>query len=119
MSKNDWRNISNVLRININVSNDDDSFFNSYDEKYIHTWPTHPYDAMVELIKERTEIVKKVLELKKFKYEIVDIKRIKIILKRIKKRSKIMKIDPKITERIWINMIRSYIDFERRNFKKK
>ena len=36
MSKNDWRNISNVLRININVSNDDDSFFNSYDEKYIH-----------------------------------------------------------------------------------
>lgn len=36
MSKNDWRNVSNVLRININVSNDDDSFFNSYDEKYIH-----------------------------------------------------------------------------------
>jgi len=36
LSKNDWRNISNVLRININVSNDDDSFFNSYDEKYIH-----------------------------------------------------------------------------------
>ena len=30
-----------------------------------------------------------------------------------------MKIDPKITERIWINMIRSYIDFERRNFKNK
>ena len=29
-----------------------------------------------------------------------------------------MKIDPKITERIWINMIRSYIDFEKRNFKK-
>ena len=36
LSKNDWRNISNVLRISINVSNDDDSFFNSYDEKYIH-----------------------------------------------------------------------------------
>jgi len=36
MSKNDWRNLSNVLRININVSNDDDNFFNSYDEKYIH-----------------------------------------------------------------------------------
>ena len=24
-----------------------------YDEKYIHTWPTHPYDAIVELIKKR------------------------------------------------------------------
>ena len=22
-----------------------------YDEKYIHTWPTHPYDALVDLIK--------------------------------------------------------------------
>ena len=76
-------------------------------------------NSLLKLIKERTEIVKKVLELKKFKYEILDIKRIKIILKRIKKRSKIMKIDPKITERIWINMIRSYIDFEKRNFKKK
>ena len=29
------------------------------------------------------------------------------------------KIDPKITNRIWKNMIWSYIDFERRNFKKK
>jgi ectoine hydrolase len=24
-----------------------------YDEKYIHTWPLHPYDALVDLIKER------------------------------------------------------------------
>ena len=29
------------------------------------------------------------------------------------------KIDPKITEKIWKNMIMAYIDFERRNFKKK
>ena len=28
-------------------------------------------------------------------------------------------IDPKITNRIWKNMIWSYIDFEKRNFKKK
>tara|TARA_B100000941_G_scaffold61255_1_gene40390 strand:+ start:1122 stop:1412 length:291 start_codon:yes stop_codon:yes gene_type:complete len=76
-------------------------------------------NSLLILIKERTEIVKKVLELKKFKYEIVDNKRIKTILKRVKKRSKMMKIDPKITERIWINMIRSYIDFEKRNFKNK
>ena len=24
-----------------------------YDEKYIHTWPTHPYDALVDLIKKK------------------------------------------------------------------
>jgi ectoine hydrolase len=24
-----------------------------YDEKYIHTWPLHPYDSLVDLIKER------------------------------------------------------------------
>jgi hypothetical protein len=35
MSNNDWRNISNELRININVNNDDDIFFNNYDDKYI------------------------------------------------------------------------------------
>ena len=29
-------NVSDVLQIKINVTNDDDNFFNSYDEKYIH-----------------------------------------------------------------------------------
>ena len=24
-----------------------------YDEEYIHTWPKHPYDRLVEIIKER------------------------------------------------------------------
>ena len=24
-----------------------------YKEKYIHTWPTHPYDALINFIKER------------------------------------------------------------------
>ena len=35
LSNNDWRNISNELRININVNNDDDIFFNNYDDKYV------------------------------------------------------------------------------------
>ena len=39
--------------------------------------------------------------------------------KNIKKKSIKNKIDPKITNRIWKNMIMSYIDFEKRNFKKK
>ena len=57
--------------------------------------------------------------LKEFKKEIVDKKRINFILNKIKGKSKKLKIDPKITNRIWKNMILSYIDYERRNFKKK
>tara|TARA_B100000579_G_scaffold41780_1_gene29138 strand:- start:840 stop:1130 length:291 start_codon:yes stop_codon:yes gene_type:complete len=74
---------------------------------------------LLSLIKKRTILVNDVLKLKKFKNEIVDNKRINLILKRIKLKSKKMKIDPKITNRIWKNMIWSYIDYERKNFKKK
>tara|TARA_B100001250_G_C19215003_1_gene535310 strand:+ start:17 stop:307 length:291 start_codon:yes stop_codon:yes gene_type:complete len=76
-------------------------------------------NSLINIIKKRTDLVKKVLELKEYKNEIVDKNRIKIILKNIKKKSVLKKIDPKITKRIWFNMIYAYIDFERRNFKKK
>ena len=76
-------------------------------------------DSFIKLIKKRSHLVEKVLSLKKSKNEIVDKKRIKIILKKIRKKSIKNKIDPKITNRIWKNMILSYIDYERRNFKKK
>ena len=76
-------------------------------------------NKLIKLIKIRTNIVKEVLKLKTYKNEIVDKKRISKILKNIKKKSIKNKIDPKITNRIWKNMIMSYIDFERRNFKKK
>ena len=76
-------------------------------------------NVLLKIIKKRTEIVKKVLSLKSSKNEIVDKKRISTILKKIKKESLKKKIDPKITNRIWKNMIWSYIDFEIRNFKKK
>ena len=76
-------------------------------------------NALLKIIKKRTEIVKKVLSLKSSKKEIVDKKRISTILKKIKKESAKKKIDPKITNRIWKNMIWSYIAFEKRNFKKK
>ena len=74
---------------------------------------------MLSLIKYRTNLVKEVLKLKEFKKEIVDKKRINFILKKIQSKSKKLKIDPKITNRIWKNMILSYIDYEKRNFKKK
>ena len=76
-------------------------------------------NSLIKIIKKRTNLVKKVLALKEKKNQIVDRKRIKIILRNIKKKSIINNIDPKITNRIWKNMISAYIDFEKRNFKKK
>ena len=76
-------------------------------------------NSLIALIKKRTAIVDKVLELKEYKNQIVDQKRIKSILANIRKKSLKNNIDPKITNKIWKNMIWSYIDFERRNFKKK
>ena len=76
-------------------------------------------NSFIKLIKKRTNIVKEVLKLKQYKSEIVDKKRINFILSQIKKKSIKNKIDPKITKRIWKNMILSYIEYEKRNFKKK
>tara|TARA_Y100000768_G_C23437578_1_gene433416 strand:+ start:4 stop:294 length:291 start_codon:yes stop_codon:yes gene_type:complete len=76
-------------------------------------------DSLINIIKRRTLLVKNVLKLKEYKKEIVDKKRIDKILNNIKKKSIKKNIDPKITKRIWINMIYAYIDFEKRNFKKK
>ena len=74
---------------------------------------------LLKIIKIRSEIVKKVLSLKENKSEIVDQPRIKKILNKIKKESISKKIDPKITKSICKNMIWSFIDYEKRNFKKK
>ena len=76
-------------------------------------------NKLLSLRKYRKNLVKEVLKLKEFKKEIIDIKRINFILKKINAKSKKLKIDPKITNRIWKNMIWSYIDYEKRNFKKK
>ena len=76
-------------------------------------------NSLIKIIKKRTILVKKVLALKERKSQIVDHKRINTILKNIKKKSLNNAIDPKVTNRIWKSMIWSYIDFERRNFKKK
>ena len=76
-------------------------------------------NKLLILIKRRTTLVNEVIKLKQYKKEIIDKKRIRFILNKIKEKSKKLKIDPKITNRIWKNMIWSYIDYEKRNFKKK
>ena len=74
---------------------------------------------LLKIFKKRTNIIKQVLSLKEYKKQIVDKKRINKILSNIKNKSLKNNIDPKITNRIWKNMIWSYIDFEKKNFKKK
>ena len=75
--------------------------------------------SMLALIKKRSFLVNKILDQKEYKNQIIDKKRIKVILKRIKIESKKKNIDPKITNTIWKSMIKAFIDYEFRNFKKK
>ena len=74
---------------------------------------------LLNIIKKRTKLVDIVIKNKKFKKEIIDKKRIKVILNNIAKKSKLKKIDPKISNKIWKSMIRAFIDYEFRKFKKK
>ena len=76
-------------------------------------------NELLKLIKKRSNLVNEVLKVKIHKKEIIDQKRINFILKKIKKKSIQSNIDPKITNRIWKSMIWSFIDYEKRNFKKK
>ena len=76
-------------------------------------------NQLLDIIKKRSKLVDQVLSYKQFKNQIIDKKRINIILKNIKKKSKNKKIDQKITIQIWKSMIKAFIDYEYRNFKKK
>ena len=74
---------------------------------------------LLHIIKKRTQLVDLVIKNKSFKKDIVDKKRIAVILRNISKKSKLKKIDPKITSKIWKSMIKAFIDYEYRNFGKK
>ena len=76
-------------------------------------------DKIFQLIKKRTRVVDHMLSLKKFKNQIIDQRRIKEILKKIKNKSTKNKMDLKTTERIWKSIIWSYVEYQRKNFKKK
>ena len=76
-------------------------------------------NKMLNIIKIRTNLVHQVLKNKTSKKQIVDKKRINVILKNIKKKSIKKKLDTKLTQHIWSNMIKAYIDFEYRKFEKK
>ena len=74
---------------------------------------------LLRVIKERTHLVDQIVGLKINKNEIIDKKRINFILKKIKENSMKIKVDPKITVNIWKVMIKGFINYEFRKFKKK
>ena len=74
---------------------------------------------MLKLLKRRSLLVDQVLRFKKSKKEIIDQKRINFILKKVKKFSIKAKIDPEITTKIWKVMIKGFINYEYKKFKKK
>ena len=76
-------------------------------------------NELLKILKQRTKLVDLILKNKRFKNQIVDKKRIKVILDKIKKKSLKKKIDIIVTKKIWIAMIKAYIDYEFRNFSKK
>ena len=75
-------------------------------------------NKLLEIIKKRSKLVDIVIKNKKYKKDIIDRKRISVILKNVSKKSKKLNIDTKITKKIWISMIRAFIDYEFRKFKK-
>lgn len=76
-------------------------------------------EKLLIFIKMRINLVNQVLKNKKYKNQIVDKKRIKEIHKTIRKKSLKNKIDPALTKRIWKSMIKGFIEYEYKNFKKK
>ena len=76
-------------------------------------------EKLLVILKKRVNLVNQVLKNKKYKNQIVDKKRIKEIHKTIRKKSLKSKIDPDLTKRIWKSMIKGFIEYEYKNFKKK
>ncbi|MDB4339767.1 chorismate mutase [Pelagibacteraceae bacterium] len=75
-------------------------------------------DKLLKILIERKNLVDLIIKNKKYKKDIIDQKRISVILKTIKKKSKKLNIDPLVTNKIWKSMIKAFIDYEYRNFKK-
>ena len=75
-------------------------------------------NKMLNIISKRTRLIDNVIKIKLYKKDIVDKSRIKKILSNIKKKSQSKNIDVILTRKIWSSMIKAYIDFDFRNFKK-
>ena len=73
---------------------------------------------ILPLMIKRSKLVNEALNLKTKKSEIVDIKRINQIKRKISNQAKELGANPKLISNIWISIIKNFIEFERKNFKK-
>ena len=73
---------------------------------------------ILPLMVKRSELVNKALSLKTKKSEIVDTKRINQIKKKVENQSKKLGANPKLISDIWVSIIKNFINFEKKNFKK-
>ena len=73
---------------------------------------------ILPLMVKRSQLVNEALSLKTRKSEIVDTKRINQIKKKVENQSKKLGANPKLISGIWLSIIKNFIDFEKKNFKK-
>ena len=73
---------------------------------------------ILPLIVKRSQLVNNALNLKKKKSEIVDIKRINQIKKKVSNQAKKLGANPKLISDIWVSIIKNFIEFEKKNFKR-
>ncbi len=73
---------------------------------------------ILPLMVKRSKLVSKALDLKSKKSEIVDLKRINQIKKNVADQAKKLGGNPKLISDIWLSIIKNFINFEKKNFKK-
>ena len=73
---------------------------------------------IIPLMVNRASLVNKALELKRKKTDIIDLKRINQIKKKVSLHSKRLGGNPKLISEIWESIIRNFINYEKKNFKK-
>ena len=76
-------------------------------------------EKLLPLIVKRSKMVNIALEAKIKKSQIIDQKRIKSILTKVEKAAKSESADPKLIKSIWKSMIWNFIDYEKKEFKKR
>ena len=73
---------------------------------------------ILPLMVKRSQLVNAALRLKTKRSEIVDSKRINQIKKKVSYQAKKLGANPKLISDIWVSIIKNFINFERKNFKK-
>ena len=76
-------------------------------------------EKLLPLIVKRSKLVNIALESKIKKSQIIDQKRIKTILTKVEKAAKSKSADPNLIKSIWKSMIWNFIDYEKKEFKKR